>query len=161
MSQIKRAVTERDFRAPEFTDADPADYEFREDGKVVRKDRWERGIRSIQAIVGSGRRNFEIPDLVAKVEAIVGFWHEADPDDFPEASVKSIDVKLSCGSFLHGLTRDPEGRPVYRWHFRQVDVGPDWFEDEVIEWRVTPEAEKLGDKVMVPVELVNSKEQPS
>jgi len=34
---MTRTVTERDFRKPEFADADPNDYEFRADGAVVRK----------------------------------------------------------------------------------------------------------------------------
>ena len=43
----QRQVTEKDFRAAEFRDADPADYEFRDDGKLVRKDRWEQGMFEI------------------------------------------------------------------------------------------------------------------
>lgn len=39
-----RQVTERDFRMPEFRNADPNDYEFRDDGVLVRKDRWEMGV---------------------------------------------------------------------------------------------------------------------
>lgn len=64
-----RQVTERDFRKPEFIDAKPEDYEFRGDGAVVRKDRWEQGIRSIAAIFGVGQK-FEIVELVSKVEAL-------------------------------------------------------------------------------------------
>lgn len=65
-------VTERDFRMPEFRDADPKDYEFRSDGKIVRKDRWEMGIRRIRSILGDTRREFEIDDIVMAVRAIVG-----------------------------------------------------------------------------------------
>ncbi len=41
----KRSVTERDFRLPEFKDANPADYEFRDDGKIVRRTvgKWRSG----------------------------------------------------------------------------------------------------------------------
>ena len=39
---MTREVTEADFRMPEFKDAEPKDYEFRADGKIVRKDRWEK-----------------------------------------------------------------------------------------------------------------------
>lgn len=66
-----REVTERDFRMPEFRDADPKDYEFREDGKVVRKDRWEMGIRRIRSALGDQRREFEIEDIVSAVKALV------------------------------------------------------------------------------------------
>lgn len=135
----KRDVTERDFRAPEFKDADPADYEFREDGALVRKDRWERGIRSIQAIVGSGRREFEIHELVETVERLVGRWCDADPEDFPPFEVQKIDVKLACGSVLVGLESDTEGAAVYHWGFRKCAVDAGWFGSDVIEWRETLE----------------------
>jgi hypothetical protein len=56
---------------PEFRDADPKDYEFRADGKVVRKDRWENGIHSIRYALGDSRREFEIEDIVRAVRALV------------------------------------------------------------------------------------------
>lgn len=64
---MTRKVTEQDFRYPEFRDADPNDYEFRADGKIVRKDRWENGIRKIVGIVGMTFSEFEIEDVVARV----------------------------------------------------------------------------------------------
>lgn len=67
-----RAVTEEDFRLPEFRGKDPKDYEFRPDGKVVRKDRWETAIRSIRDALGDDdRREFEIADIVGCVKALV------------------------------------------------------------------------------------------
>lgn len=68
---MNREVTERDFRAPEFRDADPADYEFRADGKIVRKDRWETGIHRIRHHLGDRRHEFEIDDIVRAVAALV------------------------------------------------------------------------------------------
>ncbi|MFZ6748528.1 hypothetical protein [Undibacterium sp. Ren11W] len=68
---MKRAVTEEDFRMPEFRGMEPEDYEFRADGKVVRKDRWETAIRSIWFALGDGRREFEIVDVVGAVHALV------------------------------------------------------------------------------------------
>lgn len=68
---MPRAVTERDFRMPEFRDADPKDYEFRGDGKIVRKDRWETGIYRIRRVLGDNRREFEIDEIVAAVNALV------------------------------------------------------------------------------------------
>lgn len=64
-----REVTEFDLRADEYKrrDVKPEDYEFRADGKIARKDRWETGIRNIASNapgIGS-RANFEIPDVVA------------------------------------------------------------------------------------------------
>lgn len=66
---MTRAVTERDFRMPEFVHAKVEDYEFRDDGKVVRKDRWEMGIRRIASILRLGRE-WEISDVVKAVDAL-------------------------------------------------------------------------------------------
>lgn len=67
---MTRVVTERDFRMPEFRDACPEDYEFRDDGKVVRKDRWETAIHSIRDALGDRRREFEISEIVSAVRAL-------------------------------------------------------------------------------------------
>jgi hypothetical protein len=68
MSQ--REVTERDLRMPEFRDAKVEDLEFRRDGKIVRKDRWETGMHRIASALGfSSREGFEIDDVVAAVES--------------------------------------------------------------------------------------------
>ena len=64
---MTKRVTEQDFRCPEFRDANPEDYEFRPDGKLVRKDRWENGIRKIVGIVGMTFSEFEIEEVVARV----------------------------------------------------------------------------------------------
>lgn len=72
-----RAVTENDFRAPEFRDAKCEDYEFRADGKIVRKDRWENGIHSIRnrlaeaGVESMKGREFEISDVVAEVSILI------------------------------------------------------------------------------------------
>ena len=66
-----KQATERDFRMPEFRDANPDDYEIRADGRPVRKDRWENGIRQIVGILGWSRQDFEVPDVVKRVEEIV------------------------------------------------------------------------------------------
>lgn len=62
-----KTVTERDFRSPEFRDAKPEDYEFRGDGKIVRKDRWEKSIFEIASIVGVDLAECEIQDVVEKI----------------------------------------------------------------------------------------------
>lgn len=66
-----REVTERDFRNTEFIDADPKDYELRDDGEIVRKDRWEQGIRRIAGIIGWSRKSFEIDELICEVEKLI------------------------------------------------------------------------------------------
>lgn len=63
-----KQVTESDLRLPEYRDAKIEDLEFRDDGKVVRKDRWEQGIRSIAATLGLNE--FEVSELVTKVAAM-------------------------------------------------------------------------------------------
>lgn len=64
-------VTEKDFRKPEFIDAQPADYEFRKDGKIVRKDRWEMAVREIAEIMGLGA-SFENDNVVEAVRELKG-----------------------------------------------------------------------------------------
>ena len=66
---MERPVTEKDLRMPEFADANVDDLEFRRDGKIVQKDRWEKGIRSIAAEFGL--RNFEVEDVVDKVVMLI------------------------------------------------------------------------------------------
>lgn len=65
-----RTVTERDLRMPEFRDAKPEELEFRDDGKLVRKDRWETGIRNIASILGWTRKEYEIDEVVNEVRRL-------------------------------------------------------------------------------------------
>lgn len=74
MDKRYRKVTERDLRMPEFRDVNPEDldkYEFHADGKIVRKDRWEDAIHSIRSALGDFRDEFEIPEIVSAVQALV------------------------------------------------------------------------------------------
>jgi hypothetical protein len=66
---MQREVTEQDLRMPEFRYAKLEDLEFREDGKIVRKDRWERGIQSIRCLVYD-RREWEISDVAEGVRRL-------------------------------------------------------------------------------------------
>ena len=75
---MERQVTERDFRQPEFYHAKPEDYEFRKDGKIVRKDRWETGIRKIVGILEMSRGDFEIEDVVKAVRDREEAWRHAN-----------------------------------------------------------------------------------
>jgi hypothetical protein len=69
---MSRTVTERDLRMPEFADAKPEDMEFRDDGTLVRKDRWETGFRSVAYATGCNRRSgFEIDEVVGRVHVLV------------------------------------------------------------------------------------------
>lgn len=69
---MTREVTERDLRAKEYRDSNPEDYEFRDDGKIVRKDRFERGMRDIASIIFGPRHGYEIDDVVAAVHRLQG-----------------------------------------------------------------------------------------
>lgn len=64
---MSRAVTERDLRMPEFRDVKVEDLEFRSDGKLVRKDRWESAINTIRHMVSVGGREYEIGNVVNAV----------------------------------------------------------------------------------------------
>lgn len=78
---MNREVNERDFRRPEFRDAEPKDYEFREDGAVVRKDRWEIAIHRIRHAVGDTREEFEVNDIVAAVRALAASIERPEEDE--------------------------------------------------------------------------------
>lgn len=107
-------VTEKDFRLPEFRDADPKDYEFRGDGKIVRKDRWETGIHRIVNALGMRVREFEIDDVVYAIETIIQrmpdnkcmcgcckIGHMHDSDCKVHSSDKSTDSDCDC-TVLYG-----------------------------------------------------------
>lgn len=66
---MTRTVTERDFRQPEFANAKVEDYEFRDDGKLVRKDRWEMGIRKLASILRF-LHDWEISEVLQAVDAL-------------------------------------------------------------------------------------------
>lgn len=68
---MKREVTEQDLRMPEYVGMSLEDLEFRSDGKIVRKDRWEAGMRSVASMLGfPPREGFEIGDVTAKLGQI-------------------------------------------------------------------------------------------
>lgn len=77
---MNRAVTEMDFRRPEFLHAKVEDYELRDDGKVVRKDRWEMAIRKIASKL-KFKHDWEIAEVLVKVESLVDLEsHRTAPD---------------------------------------------------------------------------------
>lgn len=74
-----REVTERDMRDPKYGMGEPHEFEFRGDGAIVRKDRWEMGIRRIAHVVGGlARREFEIADIVKRVEDMADWLAKPD-----------------------------------------------------------------------------------
>lgn len=65
-------VTEDDFRKPEFKGADPRDYEIGKDGKIVRKDRWQRAAFQISKALGfNDADKIEAKALVDCVQQLV------------------------------------------------------------------------------------------
>lgn len=106
-----REVTERDFRKPEFMDADPKDYEFRADGAIVRKDRWEVGMRNIASRAGFNMRDgFEIPDVVDRVgkmyqlcdtiASVLGYDADFDEIDLIQLRDRTKAMKLTLDNLL-------------------------------------------------------------
>lgn len=99
----KREVTEQDFRMPEYRDANPEDYEFRTDGKLVRKDRWEIGIRAIVGILGLSRDDFEVNDTVE----IVREMHKAVDKSFAmNKALKDIIKEFEINFMFDGIIAD-------------------------------------------------------
>jgi hypothetical protein len=84
-----REVTERDLRMPEFRDAKLEELEFRSDGKIVRKDRWETGIRRIRSALGDHRNEFEIEDIVQAVKAIVDTFPDIHDDEIDDGGSRA------------------------------------------------------------------------
>ncbi|KUO98020.1 hypothetical protein AR276_23830 [Stenotrophomonas maltophilia] len=78
---MSREVTERDLRHPKYAQGEPSDYEFRADGKIVRKDRWEMAIHSIRYHLGDSRREFEVGDIVGAVKAMVASFPDREEDE--------------------------------------------------------------------------------
>lgn len=131
-----REVTENDFRMPEFRNEKVEDYEFREDGKVVRKDRWQRGFRNIASLVVGARAKYEIDDVVRAVGDLVGDWCRACPDEDPETAV--IDIRLDDGSVLKGCER--VGPSIYTWREGTIDIKPEDFGAMAVQWKEHREA---------------------
>ncbi|EJM73119.1 hypothetical protein [Pseudomonas sp. GM60] len=130
---MTREVTELDFRKPEFRHAKVEEYEFRDDGALVRKDRWVCGIRQISSIVGN-RGGFEVDDVVEQVRQLAGNWCPPDPEEDP--GLDRIDIRLSCGSVLAGCER--VGPFAYHWSFGAIDFTSKDFGADVIEWQASP-----------------------
>lgn len=82
---MTRYVIERDLRMPEFKDAEPEDLEFRDDGKLVRKDRWKTGIMQIACGVRGARWEFEIDDVVEAVRALLPPDNEGEDEGIEAA----------------------------------------------------------------------------
>ena len=63
-------ITEDDLRLPEFKGVPLEQLERRGDGKIVRKDRWEKGIKQIAGVVGFSRKAYEVGEVVEAVREL-------------------------------------------------------------------------------------------
>ncbi len=94
-----REVTEFDLRAEEFKHPSikPEEFEFRADGKIVRKDRYERGFRSLVESAGFSLRGFEIDDVVNKITSVLDVINSDEFDH--EKMMEMIDQIDTYGKF--------------------------------------------------------------
>ena len=110
-----RPVTEADFRQPEFRAAKVEDYEFRDDGRIVRKNRWIEAVHDIKSLVlDDDARDFEIDEVISAVKKLVGEatnTNEIENNDdwnlltsytnsFPYESDRFLSIKLTNGCVL-------------------------------------------------------------
>ena len=68
---MTKQVTEKDFREEKFKFAKVEDYEFRTDGEIVRKDRWEAAVRAMAVALKINTRDFEIVQVVQAVDDLI------------------------------------------------------------------------------------------
>lgn len=134
---VKREVTEEDFRMPEFRNAKVEDYEFRSsDQKLVRKDRWQTGIQRLSAALGW--RDYEIDEVVDEVvKRLDKLMMEEDSwerEDLPEAHNSLCTLKLECGSILCRATwhSPKQGRSEGFWKW----VGLTLDKTTVKQWKL-------------------------
>lgn len=110
-----REVTERDLRMPEFRDAKPEDLEFRDDGKLVRKDRWEVALRNVVSAIGWARREFEVHEVSAEVRRI---------KELADANVKVTalkNLKAEALEVFDGPECPQEVRDAIEWFASSID----------------------------------------
>ncbi len=99
---MTREVTEQDLRAPEFRQGRPEEYEFRSDGKIVRKDRFVCGMHDLAAILLGSSRDYEIKEVVNAAHRIKGVQvleHIRTARDVFEGEPKA----LECLEYLQAL----------------------------------------------------------
>jgi hypothetical protein len=144
---MMRAVTEFDLRAEEFRhpDTKPEDLEFREDGKIVRKDRYERAFRSLVEPAGYSLRGFEIDEVVDKIQDLLkeGEIIEAilsgEPVVFRRIPQEDDEMLRGQSWTLLTLEHQRAGVTPYSQHF---------------EWMKAVDAQELGYRVLPPDEPV-------
>lgn len=134
---MSRDVTENDLRAPQFKGMKVEDLEFRDDGAIVRKDRWETTVRRIAGKVIGSRSQFEcdqVADAVEKLADVDAGWISIpaeDVDDYPEKG-QTVEVKMPDGSRLRNVVYSLSGRgsDVWSWGSLEFDTVAAWRDQE-------------------------------
>lgn len=106
-----RQVTEQDLRAPDFREGAPDQYEFRSDGKIVRKDRFEQGMRDIAAILFGSRHQYEIPEVIAAVHRLQGV-RMGDLFDQVRDVFETEPKALECLDYMQAVIDSKADRPT-------------------------------------------------
>jgi hypothetical protein len=101
---------------PEFRDAKPEDLEFREDGKLVRKDRWEVALRNVASTIGWSRREYEVHEVSAEVRRI---------KELADANVKAKslkNLKAEALEIFDGPECPQEVRDAIEWFASAIET---------------------------------------
>lgn len=104
---MSREVMERDLRAPAYREGAPNEYEFRSDGAIVRKDRFQTGMRDIAAIVFGCGNDYEIADVIKAIHMLKStrlIEAMAMARDVFESSPKA----LECIDYLQAVLDNPK-----------------------------------------------------
>jgi hypothetical protein len=133
---MSRAVTEDDLRFPEFRGVKLEQLEIREDGKVVRKDRFETAMNIIAGLTTGTRGGWECDAVVEMVRGMCEHWNTLPQEDFDVDYYPKIgtvvEVKLEDDSVLRNVTLKALRPGVEQWEWAEY---PD-LKLPVCAWRV-------------------------
>jgi hypothetical protein len=135
-----------DFIKPQFVGQRPIDFEVLDDGKVVRKDRWQRCVKDIAKFFGPGEE-IDLDELVVLAGRHLGGWLKIDEEPKPSVAFiwRYIDVMLKDGSILFNLHQNSteEGysgdRFVCERNGEVFDVNR--FGTDIVAYRPAPDAD--------------------
>lgn len=88
---MPRPVTERDLRAPEFADCEPEDMELLDDGRIVRRDRWQSGLKNMLDLLGVTDEDAGMNEAIDRIR------------DLQEAAGKLPDAQADRATLLTAL----------------------------------------------------------
>ncbi len=123
-----RIVTEKDFRKDEFMNANPEDYEFMDDGRIVRKDRWEMGIRRIAHLLDMVNY-WDITDVIQRVDDFINKPTGYHPQD--TTATFSLPTEEDIKKLADGKRRILSSNIVERK--KEIELVRSIFQDAVVE----------------------------